>query len=289
MPRVGFVCPVTDENVKFSCCTHFCKNQCMSLPMVMAFIGDPRELIENRYSVTEILKPPQAVYLYRHNDIYSSPSKLIYAFWGTGVHALLEEQKERCCWDDRFEFEQHYETIINGITLSGTIDLFDKQTKTIYDYKFTKEYAVRKMLDGKWDESTYADQANIYKCYFKPLAERIVIEAMIKDWTPSGEIYPIQDIDVPIASEEYIRKKTEALLAEHKLNEIDPSNIKPCSKEDVWWNSNPRSKNCNVPLRCAHYCDVSEVCPQYLSFQQATDLGDENERLRIYPSKRESI
>jgi hypothetical protein len=236
----------------------------MSIPFLTHLIDSQREVEEGVYHVTEILNPPQVVYLSRNMNNFADPYSMVWAMLGTGVHGILAGVGEKL--GDRYEIEKNFIVDFGYAKLSGTTDLWDKDEKVLWDYKTIKSYAVKKLLAGDWSGSKYADQLNIYAAYGYPEAKRLVIEAVVKDWSPSIQlkdgIRPIEDINVPMHPQGCTEMMVQALLQEHVRVQKE-GGPRPCTDEEIWITTNPRSPNCGIPLRCRDYCPASSVCLQY--------------------------
>ena len=272
----GFYCPKTGAETPFEHCFNNCDRRCMSLPMLAAMANTSRATVDGVYHVTEILNPPQVVYLSRTKPYYAFPSSLVWMLFGTGFHTVMEKGHallEEMGFGGRFEAEKNFKVeVVDGVTLSGTPDLYDKQERTLYDYKTIKGYAVKLMKAGDFSGNKYKDQLNIYRAYSCPEAERLVIEAVVKDWTGDmifrDGVDQVEDIDVPIESVEATKEMVHNKIVIHELVR-KTGTIPPCTPEDQWVNTNPRSKNFGVPLRCKSFCPVNRVCPQYKEMMDA--------------------
>ena len=269
MPLVGFTCPKDDSKRKFDYCFKECKEHCQPLPLLLS-LSQHRDVVPNRYSVTEILNPPQVVYLQRNNDYYEYPQNLIWTTFGTAWHSVIEGQEETLGEMgvlDNYGIEEPFkkEIDIGGstVTLTGRPDLYVKHTKTLWDFKTKKFYYDLKYLLERenWDEGKEIWQLNIYRVYKYPEAEKMKLCCLVKDWNRSVRdkygVKPVEQLDVPwIDSGEVIKKVTE-LCALHMRCQENPETIPNCADEDVWINRN------GVPLRCTEYCYGREFCPQF--------------------------
>lgn len=272
----GFLCPYSDTEMSFNHCFNECETPCMSYPILSALAGKSREVIPGRYSVTEILNPPQQVYLQRNNPYYAPPEDLIWMTFGTAWHMVVEKEIPRLeerGFKDVFISEQKFEVPVGNGTLVGKIDLYDKDRDILSDYKTMKVYSAKKLKQGEWSDSTYHWQLNMYRVYGFPETQQMLLDCIIKDWSwqaqARDEIHATEQIDVPFLDDEVVRKKAELHINIHIANQLDPSKIAPCT--DLWIPKSPRSPNYGKPLRCMHYCNVSRLCPQYQKWCKEND------------------
>lgn len=287
MPLVGFQCP-SKLVIKpsFSYCITTCSQKCMSLPLLLALMRD-KDVEEGVYSITELPNPRQQVYLKRHNDYWINPFFSTFALFGTAVHSIIESQKEKIKaleLENTFIIEDRKRVDFNGVKISGRPDLYDAASKTLYDYKTIKAYAMRKMMDGEFEDSSYALQLNGYRYFFYPEAEHLIIEAFVKDWSyaimENSGMKPLERVEVPRLSDMEVAHEYQKLIDGHMKVER-AGKVPPCTKAEVWYNENPRSPQCGVPIRCRDYCEANSICKQYESFLLETGDG----RKRIYPKK----
>jgi len=152
-----------------------------------------RLLTKERYegagdiSVTTLIGPPQINVLRKKHeeDLEVDVSNLIYSVMGTAIHSLLEE-----CEDENDLAEERLvipiTTPLGTLELSGKPDLLDSKGN-LRDYKVTSGWTVR---HGEAKEEWEA-QLNIYKWMLEQSGhkvKRLVIEAIIRDWSPSNAL-----------------------------------------------------------------------------------------------------
>jgi|TARA_R100000329_G_scaffold65229_1_gene57737 CRISPR/Cas system-associated exonuclease Cas4 (RecB family) len=94
---------------------------------------------DRKPSTTELLNGTCQSYLERTADYYIHPEDNAFSLAGTLHHLKLEESSIGM---DRLKSELTLES--DGIT--GTVDLYDKDTKTLVDYKFSGSYKIAKCL-----------------------------------------------------------------------------------------------------------------------------------------------
>ncbi len=263
----GFICPRKWQStglngVEPKFCLTQCSKTCMSRPLLRAIIGQNRESKPDIWHVTEILDPPQPVYLRRNRDYYASPYSFVWAIFGSAVHNILERHGDNSTDEmpTNYVVEKKFEVPILDVTLTGRIDLYDSGEKIIWDYKTIKEYSVKLMKQGVWDNK-YKDQLNIYRAYGFPEADKLMLECIIKDWGVASEFKPVEDIEVPIIEVEKVKIMAEQLLQEHLDAQIGA--YRNCTDAERWINNNPKSRNYKIPIRCRDFCPVSTICEQY--------------------------
>lgn len=161
----------------------------------------------NEYSVTELLKGTKEIILNRrHHDELAIDVQQAFSLWdGAAIHKLLESvTSDNYLAEQRFTLDLgKWGKSLEGYTLSGSPDLYDKETATLYDYKTTKvaSYDQHSTLeDESWLYQTLVYTQMLRNAGYK--VEHIIIVAMMKDHsavkaeTTSGyPKYPIQIID----------------------------------------------------------------------------------------------
>lgn len=191
----------------------------------------------------------------------------------------------------------------NDHVLSGTFDLYDKETGILYDYKFCSTYAYTfPESRKKWEKQT-----NIYAYMLMqegfPVNE-IRIVAFFRDWSEHKVLidkdYPktqIAEIPIHVWPAQETLKMINYHMDLHR--QADIGNIIECSGEDRWAKADTYAvkngtlkrsiRNFDSPaaaqsfvkenahkydkmyietriggsLRCQKYCPVSKFCPQY--------------------------
>jgi hypothetical protein len=271
---VGWKCIKDGERRDFDACYLSCPysdDRCEPLPLLVS-LGSNRPVVPFTYSVTEILQPPQVVYLSRNNVYYSTPDSLIASSLGTAWHSTLERARPYI-WELGLEeeylmeqsFSKEYTLNIGKdthlATLTGRSDLYVTSTKTLWDYKTMKYwYALKYLIAGKWEDSTYHWQLNMYRVFQYPEAEKMKIEAVVKDYKLNfPELYGIKEthkLDVPFIEDKVIKATAKELLTTHVTNQLDPSKVRKCAADELWVNKD------GIPLRCKHYCPVADLCSQ---------------------------
>ena len=259
---VGFICPITGENVHLDEHCVKCHTPCEPLPLLAAMLEGVRGVVKGVYSATEIVKPRQCVYLERNFPYYTTPESNLWSVYGTALHKVIEtglDENNDFLFKNRYIYEKRFDVKVNGATLRGTPDLYDTQTKTLWDWKTVKYYYTGKfLLEHNWDESTYREQLNIYRTFFFPKAEHLKLKLLVRDHNyrmkkecPS----PSVTITVPIMGESEVREFVSRRL-EESLEDQETCSPPPCSEKETWF------KNGRY-YRCEDYCGGKAYCQQY--------------------------
>lgn len=254
-------------------------------------------IIENRYSVTELLKPIQEIILFRKhaNEIYRDVADCIPALFGTAVHELLEKNADENVLSE-YKFEQEF----YGKVLVGKCDVLDLSNLEINDYKTS---SASKVMKG--DFSDYYKQDMMYALMamikFDVKIKKLRNYILIKDWSklkanvmtgyPQSPIYT-WEYDVQDSDFDYIRD-----FIKNRFAEIDEG-IKDCTLEEKWYTGDKYAvykkagdkraakvldseqeahdfitNQCGGAgeiqvrkgenLKCKYYCDLKNFCSQY--------------------------
>ena len=235
---IGFECP-NGSKVSFNYCINKCKNRCISIPTAImlshtrGWNGVP--------SATQLLKGTRETYLEIVYNYYRKPTDMTFAILGTAVHERLQTERERFISERRFWLD------VGGYEVSGQIDVYDKETQTLWDYKTTSEYAVKLAMQGKkWEWNL---QLNLYRLMLEdndyPVKE-IYIQYVSKNPKdlPSMGIIPIRMID-----EKPLLKFYE-LQAEKLITSLQTGKLPPMCKKVFTWNGR----------KCKDYCPVRDIC-----------------------------
>jgi hypothetical protein len=196
---------------------------------------------KSNLSMTELLNSPRIVQLKRKHwdDLTEDAAGMVWSLFGTALHNILEHGK-----DDHHIVEERVFTEIDGMTISGAIDLQEVEEDGIIlsDYKTTSAWAVQN------EKQDWHNQLNGYAFLVEKAKQRKVkklqIVAIIRDWSSreakQKDTYPqapIVVIDIPLWSfedrEQYIRDRihvhTEAFFEDETGGEIAP-----CTPEEMW-------------------------------------------------------
>ena len=266
-----------------------------NLPSAFVNIAnDERVYKDKRYSVTTILKPTRMILLEKRyaDEIEQDVSDMIWSIWGTAVHYVLEQADNYNMTERRFEYP-----IIKDYHLTGQIDLYNKDTFTIEDYKTA---SVWKIINNDFDD--WYKQGMMYAWLMIKngfIVEKVKFHALLKDWSVSkakyDSSYPQQAIytyefDVKthdlVNIQEFIINKFQDIIANENVTDDE---LPECTKKEKWQDDDKYAvmkngrksaiklydneddakadtrgdyveKREGEPKRCMNYCLVKEKC-----------------------------
>lgn len=210
-------------------------------PFVTAVSGDDYERGDAEFTATELIQPSRILaYTKKHwNDITEDVSDRVWAFQGQTKHVVLERIAKAN--PQRFLVERRLSALMPGTkaTISGRFDLFDKETRTLYDWK---ETSVWKFMMG--DTKEWEEQANInlylLRINWSYSVKGLVNIAILKDWKirearfgrkPDYPKCAVHVMPLPMWSigqaQEYINKRIE----KHRAEMANPP---VCDKKERW-------------------------------------------------------
>ena len=210
-------------------------------PFVDLVSGDTYSKGESDITTTGLAQPPKIAELTkRHSDeITMDCSEKVWTMLGTANHYVLEQIAKRN--PERYITECRYYVDIDGVKLGGQIDLFDRETETLWDYKVSSVY--KAMSDDKLE---WTKQANVNKllCEHNGIhPKKLAILLVMKDWKrKEAEFkadYPkcaVQEIQLPIWHEAetmaYIKSRINLHNLARMINNDDE--IPVCTEEERW-------------------------------------------------------
>jgi hypothetical protein len=210
-------------------------------PFVDLVSGDTYSKGESDITTTGLAQPPKIAELTRRHssEITMDASEKVWTMMGTANHYVLEQIALRN--PERYVTEQRFYMDIDGVKLGGQIDLFDRETETLWDYKVSSVY--KAMSDDKLE---WTKQANVNKllCEHNGIhPKKLAVLLVMKDWKrKEAEFkadYPkcaIQEIPLPIWREEetlaYIKSRINLHNAAKLIEEEDA--IPVCTEEERW-------------------------------------------------------
>lgn len=209
-------------------------------PFVAAVSSDDYERGDAEFTATELIKPSRILsYTRKHwDDIVEDASDRVWAFQGQTKHVVLERIARTN--PARYIVEKRFETVMpgTGAKISGQLDLFDRDTSIMYDWK---ETSVWKFMIG--DTKEWEEQANINLHLSRIngiLPKELKNIAILKDWkirearfgrNPDYPKCAVHVVPLPMWSvgqaQEYINER----VRKHRMEMANPP---VCSKKERW-------------------------------------------------------
>lgn len=193
---------------------------------------------EGCVSATTLLKGTKQIILeHRHwNEIEELVDDRIWQLLGTTGHKLLEDNETEAFTEEEFECK------VNGKTVTGCVDSYNMEEKSITDFKFT---SVWKTIYKNFDD--YKKQGLVYAWLLKHEGlevEKCRFLLILRDWSkgeaqrkpeyPQSQIYEyvfdVTDEDLK-EIEKYVYEKVDSITNNEKL---DDDAIEPCTAEERW-------------------------------------------------------
>jgi DNA-binding Lrp family transcriptional regulator len=193
---------------------------------------------EGSVSATTLLQGVKQIILTeRHwDEIEDDVSDRVWALFGTAVHKLLEECNPNAFTEEKFEVERGPKTV------TGQVDLYDMEEKTITDYKTASVWKIKFQNFDDWRR-----QGLIYSWLLKQEGlevKRCRFIAMLRDWTkgeaqrnadyPQSQVYEyVFDVTEKDLSEIeiFINDKVLQIIENEKKSDDE---IAPCTGEERW-------------------------------------------------------
>jgi hypothetical protein len=149
-------------------------------PFVDLVSGDTYSKGESDITTTGLAQPPKIAELARRHssEITMDASEKVWTMMGTANHYVLEQIALRN--PERYIAENRFYLDIDGVKLGGQIDLFDRETETLWDYKVSSVY--KAMSDDKLE---WTKQANVNKllCEHNGIhPKKLAVLLVMKDW-----------------------------------------------------------------------------------------------------------
>lgn len=210
-------------------------------PFVDLVSGDTYSKGESDITTTGLAQPPKIAELTRRhsNEITMDASEKVWTMLGTANHYVLEQIALRN--PERYVTEQRFYLDVDGVKLGGQIDLFDRETETLWDYKVSSVY--KAMSDDKLE---WIKQANVNKLLCEQNGihpKKLAVLLVCKDWKRKEAEFkadypkcPVVEIPLTVWKEEetlaYIKSRINLHNAAKLIEEDDA--IPVCTEEERW-------------------------------------------------------
>ena len=194
----------------------------------------------SQYSVTELLSPPRVRRLREQykDRLEQDVTDMMWQMLGSALHVVME-RGIMPGWIS----EERLFTDVNGVTISGQIDLQEETPDgvVLYDYKFTSAWAVMN------DKVEWEEQLNLYGWLVQTVRRRRVtglkICALIRDWSRHDvgkEGYPqrqIHVLDIPLWDYDTATKFVLERLEAHRESKVSAdwgADLPACTPQERW-------------------------------------------------------
>jgi hypothetical protein len=251
------------------------------------------------YSATELLDPPRIVALRRkfRDQIEEDASDRIWSLLGSATHKVVESAIEED-GGETLVSEHRMFAELDGVTISGQADVYDRETKTIYDLKTA---SVWEIINGVRIERE--QQLNIYGWLGRQEnweVEHVAAVFILRDWSKTKALneqnYPASQV-VEYKIRMWTDERVEEFLRSRiQMHEQAKEQLPFCTQEDKWtrptkfavmgngrksafrlldsmqdaqaWMRSNKKGNTVVErpgedVRCESYCSVQPFCSQY--------------------------
>lgn len=226
---------------------------------VRAVVNDSYSKGASDYSATGLANPPRVNALMHKyaGEVEVDVSSRVASIIGQGAHSIAERAARPEI--DICEERIFAKFLVDGVeyTVSAQLDLYERDSKTMYDWKTTKAYAFSKKA-GSGKKPEWVDQLNIGAELLRrngedPQALRII--AMLKDFKdaeagkggmPESEVV---EVELPLWSSEQATAHIESRI---RLQIAALKELPLCTTKENWGGR-----------RCGKWCDASSVCSQY--------------------------
>ena len=194
----------------------------------------------SQYSVTELLSPPRIRRLREQHqaEMEQDVTDMMWQMLGSALHVVME-RGVMPGWIS----EERLFTDLNGVTISGQIDLQEETPEgvVLYDYKFTSAWAVMN------EKIEWEEQLNLYGWLVQTVRQRQVaglrICALIRDWSrhetgkPGYPQKQIHIIEIPLWDYETATKFVLERLEAHRDSKVSADwghELPDCTPVEKW-------------------------------------------------------
>lgn len=206
--------------------------QSLPTPFLRCILDNTYDGGTSEFTTTGLIGPPRKSHFKAQGyESIETPTGAFYSTLGTILHKILELYARE---DEGEIAERRLYATIQGHTISGQIDLYEKSIKTVSDWKFIggeqrkikPDHWKQLQINGRLAELNGWEVESVAICYF------------IRDWKmmqalqdPSALQFGVQPYVVPYEREEAI-KLIDQCVKEHA--EAKAGNPRDCTREEKW-------------------------------------------------------
>jgi hypothetical protein len=236
---------------------------------VTSLVHDISAADPKRIGVTTLINPPRMrVLTARHwDELEEDVSDHIWRISGTAMHWVLEKMEH----PDRL-VEKKIEEEIDGVTLVGKLDLYEKPIESIEDWKQTSIWSIKIEEKEEWTA-----QLNCY-AYFLERAGYPVrqanINAIIRDWR-RGESMKYDDYppipfvrkSIKLWSREEQEKYIKDRIKEYKIAlQLEDDELPECSEKDRWHKDDKYAVYRNTNTTATKILETAKDAEDYITY-----------------------
>jgi hypothetical protein len=236
-------------------------------PFARVVENDPYDDGGADFTPSSLLRTSRAYALLKlHDNVEVELIKKFISTWGQNNHSFLERGGRPGI--DLVEKRFFTTFVVEGIEykLAAQIDIYESDTKILWDYKGTKAWAFIER-NGGGVKDDYTAQMNMQKWIMARQPEPIEVTSLriiglLRDWTKHGldprmkkffvKGYP----KLPVVSAEqpmWTNEQTEAWITERIRGHVAALKTLPqCKPSEIWRGD-----------KCKDWCDAASVCDQF--------------------------
>lgn len=202
-------------------------------PLVAAITNDTYDRTGADFTTTELINAPRIEALRRkhEDDIPEDASDRIFSLLGQVAHGIIERAAS-----DRYVSEKRYFIEREGYRIGGQIDLYDKQTCELSDWKVTSLWSGKDGAKNEW-----MAQGNINALLMEEngvQVKSVAFYGIYRDWSKMragfAKDYPqhqVQRFPIP----RWPKAQTEQFIAERiRLHLAARETLPDCTAEERW-------------------------------------------------------
>jgi len=245
---------------------------------------------EGRFTVTELIKPPQMRVLedrYK-SDITVDVSDGLWRLLGQSVHYVLEQgELEEHITEKRLGID------VNGVRVTGKVDLYSGTERKVIDYKVTSVWSFLFGNKPEWEA-----QLNLYRLLYETagfLVNGLEIHAILRDWHQSkvnGNDYPqipFKKVTVPMWDKKtawnYLTKRVKLHLSSEQI--VDEE-LPECTSQEKWERAGKVAVMKKGQKRAVRLLDTKHEAENYLAEIAVEIKGKSNKGNGYYIQRRPS-
>lgn len=218
-------------------------------------------------STTQLLKSPREFWLTARHEFEEDAISKMWAVFGSASHAVAERGE-----NEQSLVEEYFKIELNGITLTGMLDLFEDGV--LWDYKTVSVWSLL-LLDHQ-KSAQFIGQLNTYAYALSKAGMHVralKILMIMRDWQASkakfDTSYPdfqVQVVEVPLFNEEqqlsYILKRIDRLM---QFKDTPDDELPLCSEAYRWVKPSKFAVMKGTNKKATKLCDTLEEAELYAS------------------------